>query len=66
MATPQTPDQDPLVPQRLALITVIAVVMGATIGTLTYMAQASVPQAVIAGLLAAGAALVALDKLIGR
>ena len=66
MATPQTPDQDPLVPQRLALIAVIAIVIGAMIGGLTFMASPSVPAAVIAGLVAFGAAVVALDKLVGR
>jgi hypothetical protein len=66
VATPQTPDDDPLVPLRLALIAVIAVVVGATIGTLTFFASASVPQAVLAGLVAAGASVMALDKLIGR
>jgi hypothetical protein len=66
MATSRTPQRDPLVPQRLALIGIIALVIGAAVGTLTYFATQSVPQAVLAGLIAAGAALVPLDKLIGR
>jgi zinc transporter ZupT len=66
VATSRTPQQDPLVPLRLALIAVIAVVVGAVIGTLTFLASPSVPQAVLAGLLAAGTAVLALDKLIGR
>lgn len=52
--------------QRLALICLIALTVGATIGTLTYLASQGAPQAVLAGLVASGAALFPLDKLIGR
>ncbi len=57
---------NPLVPQRLALIAVIATVIGADIGVLTFMASPSAPAAVIAGLVATGATVMALDKLVGR
>jgi hypothetical protein len=66
MATPRTPEQDPLVPQRLALIALIALIAGAIVGTLTYFASQGVHQALLAGLIAAAAAPVPLDKLIGR
>ena len=66
MASPSSPQPDPLVPQRLALIGIIALIIGASVGTLTYLATLAVPQAVLAGLIATGAALVPLDKLIGR
>ena len=66
MTTPPTPEQDPLLPQRLALVTVTATVIGFVIGILTFMASPSAPTAVIAGLVAFGAAVVALDKLVGR
>jgi hypothetical protein len=49
MTTPPTPEQDPLLPQRLALITVTATVIGFVIGILTFMASPSAPTAVIAG-----------------
>jgi VIT1/CCC1 family predicted Fe2+/Mn2+ transporter len=66
MTTSNNPEPDPLVPLRLALIAMIAAVLGAIVGLLTFMASPSVPQAVLAGLIAAGAAVLALDKLIGR
>lgn len=66
MATPRTPQHEPLVSQRLALIAIIAVIIGATVGTLTYFATQWVSQAVLAGLICAGATLVPLDKLVGR
>ena len=66
MATPSSPQPDPLVPQRLALIVLIALIAGAIVGTLTYLASQGVPQALLAGLIAAAAAIVPLDKLIGR
>ena len=60
VTTSTPPDQDPLVPQRLALIAVTAVVIGAGIGILTFMASPSAPAAVIAGLVAAGSAALAM------
>jgi hypothetical protein len=64
--TSSNPEPDPLVPLRLALIAVIAAVLGAIVGILTFMASPSVPQAVLAGLIAATAAVPVLDKLVGR
>jgi hypothetical protein len=61
-----TPAPEPLVLLRLALIVVIAMVIGGVIGSLTWLAVHSVPQAVLAGLLGGGAAVLPLDKLIGR
>jgi len=66
MTTSNNPDPDPLVPLRLALIAVLASVIGAVIGVLSFMASPSLPAAAIAGLVAVGAAVVALDKLVGR
>lgn len=66
MNMPQNPGQDPLVPMRLALIMLAVVIFGAIIGTLTYLATNSVPQAVLAGLVALGAAVLPLHKLIGE
>ena len=66
MTTSSNPEPDPLVPLRLALLGVIAAVIGATVGVLTFMASPSIPQAVLAGLIAAAAAVPVLDKLVGR
>lgn len=66
MTTPQTPQQDPLVPMRLALIMLAMIIVGAMIGTLTFFATDSVSQAILAGLIAAGAAVLPLDRLIGN
>jgi fatty acid desaturase len=66
VATSQAPQPAPLVPLRSALIALIAVVIGCALGGLTFWATHSWPQALLAGLLGAGATLLPLDKIIGR
>lgn len=66
MTTSRNPQQDPLVSLRLALIMLAATIVGTAIGSLTYFAAGSVPQALLAGLVAAGAAVLPLDRLIGK
>lgn len=67
MTNTKTSQRDPLVPMRLALITLVALVVGVLIGALTYIADArNVAQAVLAGVVAAGAAVLPLDKMIGH
>jgi hypothetical protein len=50
----------------LALIVLIAVVIGGAVGGLTFWATQSLPQALLAGLAGAAGALLPLDKVIGR
>ena len=66
MATSKAPQPAPLVPLRLALIVLIAVVIGGVVGSLTFWATQSLPQALLAGLAGATGALLPLDKVIGR
>ena len=66
MATSKAPQPPPLVPLRLALIVLIAVVIGGAVGGLTFWATQSLPQALLAGLAGAAGALLPLDKVIGR
>jgi hypothetical protein len=66
VATSAAPPPDPLVPLRLALIALIAVVIACVVGGLTFWATHSLPQALLAGLVCAGAAVPPLDKMIGR
>ncbi len=55
----------PLLSQRAALILFMAVVIGVSIGALTYSSERSLPKATLAGLLAAGASIAVLHSLIG-
>jgi hypothetical protein len=67
MSDTKTCQQDPLVPMRLALIALAALIVGTLVGTLTYFAiEGNVAQAVLAGFVALGAAVLPLDKMIGR
>jgi hypothetical protein len=66
VSTSRASKPDPLVPLRLALIVLIAVVIGGVVGGLTLWANQSMPQALLVGLAGAGGALLALDRLIGR
>jgi len=66
VATSKVPEPAPLVPLRLALIVVISVLTGGVVGSLTYWAAQSLPQAILAGLAGTAGALLPLDKVIGR
>jgi hypothetical protein len=66
VATSKAPQPAPLVPQRSALIVLIAIVIGGVVGGLTFWATQSYPQALLAGLAGAAGALLPLDKVIGR
>jgi hypothetical protein len=55
-----------LLPLRTALIALIAVLIGLTVGALTLMTTASLPTAALAGLASAGGAVLPLDRVIGR
>jgi hypothetical protein len=66
VATSNDPEPDPLLPLRTALIVPIALVVGGMIGGLTFWAAQSLPHALLAGLTGAAAALLPLDKIIGR
>jgi hypothetical protein len=66
VATSKPPEPPSLLPLRSALIILIGMVIGFAVGGLTMLAEPSVPKALLAGLGAAGVALLPLDKLIGR
>jgi hypothetical protein len=66
VATSNGPEPAPLVPLRSALIVLIAVIIGGLVGGLTFWAAQSLPHALLAGLTGAAAALLPLDKVIGR
>jgi hypothetical protein len=56
----------PLLSARAALIFLIAACSGIAVGCLTYFASKNLPEAVLAGLLAAGGVTVGCNTLIGR
>jgi hypothetical protein len=66
VASPKTPEPPSLLPLRSALIVLIAMIVGFVVGGLTLLAEPSVPKALLAGIGAAAAALLPLDKVIGR
>ena len=66
VTTSKAPQPAPLVPMRLALIVLIALIIGGVVGGLTFWAAQSLPQASLAGLAGAAGALVPLDRIIGR
>lgn len=52
---------------RLALIALLALIVGTLIGVLTYLAiEGNIAQAMLAGVVATGTAILPLDKMIGR
>ncbi|WLQ38377.1 hypothetical protein P8A18_33150 (plasmid) [Streptomyces castrisilvae] len=55
----------PLLSQHAALILTMAVVIGVSIGALTYSSERSFAKAPLAGLLAAGASVAVMHSLIG-
>jgi uncharacterized membrane protein len=66
VTTSKAPEPASLVPLRLALLVLNAVVIGGVVGGLTFWATQSLPQALLAGLAGAAGALLSLDKIIGR
>jgi hypothetical protein len=66
VATSKAPQPAPLVPLRLALIVLVAVVIGGVVGGLTFWATQSLPQALLAGFTGTAGALLPLDKMVGR
>ncbi len=58
------PDDDPLLTLRAAFILPLGVLVGVAVGTVTYLGSSSLVTAVLAGLPAAGATIVAAPKLI--
>lgn len=66
MTSSKTPKPMSFVPLRSAVIAIIAVIIGAVVGSLTFWAGHALPQALLAGLTSAGVAILPLDKLIGR
>lgn len=59
------PPSDPLLSLRSSVLLLIAALIGIGVGVLTVFAGQPVPTAIIAGGGAAGASLMALEKLIG-
>ena len=55
----------PLLSTRAAVIFLLGILCGSTVATLTYLASANVPGAILAGLTTIGGAIPALHKLIG-
>ena len=66
MTTSKAPEAGFACSLRLALLVLIAVVIGGVVGGLTFWATQSLPQALLAGLAGAAGALLSLDKMIGR
>ncbi len=64
--TSSTPDPGPLLTVRASVVLLLALVVGVLAGGLAYLAQRSVPAAVLVGGGAAGAALLLFHTVIDR
>jgi hypothetical protein len=64
--TPQTPGRGSLLTVRAAVILLLALVIGVLAGGLAYLAQGSVPAAVLVGGSAAGGSLLLFHTIIDR
>nr|WP_258545140.1 hypothetical protein [Micromonospora provocatoris] len=64
--TSPAPDPGPLLTVRAAVILLLALVIGVLAGALSYLAQGSVPAAILVGGGAAGAALLLFHTIIDR
>ena len=66
MPTPPADEPTPLLTVRATVILLLALLIGITAGLLTYLAQHSVPEAILTGGGATGAATALLNTIIGR
>ncbi|MGW6790758.1 hypothetical protein [Streptomyces chartreusis] len=64
--SPSSPDAEPLLSQRAALVLLMAAFIGTVVGVLTFFSASNAAGALLAGVTAFGASTLGLHKLIGR
>ncbi|WP_343972711.1 MULTISPECIES: hypothetical protein [Kribbella] len=65
-STPDSNEPDPPFSLRTTVLMLLALVLGVSIGVLTYLAHQPVAAAIVAGMVAAGAAFAAAHRLVGK
>ncbi|MFD9807609.1 hypothetical protein ACFWZZ_10875 [[Kitasatospora] papulosa] len=64
--TSPPPDREPLLTIHAAVVLVMAAIVGATMGVLTFFSAGNAAAALLAGFTGFGASALGLDKVVGR